>query len=301
MRPPARTSAAGATGSLFLGLNAFQSVVRILDYISHGQAVVRAYPSVVSVLMNPVMGLGTLAAGLLFLYQVVKREDTTRGVSGPGGKWFKVSGYVIGAATILAVPAWYLFIRTPIAPEFQRIYETRAKALGQPVRSPERSSKCYQGVFDHATVVFWDELMMLYVLPTDSPDARWRAYHESDYETGPEWFNNDEAVIKRLKLPPGCDPPVAGMASRWDRDPQEWSWVGCRRWHYIYYPSAITFQRFEHGLLIGPLHTDKRTEFGEVLGIMDSGGWFTERVVAKAAHSVRATPSTAGPKPPSGR
>jgi len=169
-----------------------------------------------------------------------------------------------------------------VSPIFAATYNSYGKQLGAPTSGPQLSESVYQGVYEHATVLWTKELLTLYVLPTDGAGKPWKLYHDSDIETDPKWWT-DEFVAKELNLPNTCSPPSGGIASRWSRDRDEWKSIGCRRWQYAYSSKVVTFQHFQNGLLIGPLRISTVVEDGENFVLLAGGLWYSEEAHVKAA------------------
>lgn len=192
----------------------------------------------------------------------------------------------------------------PVASEFQHVYASHAAALGQPLGPLKNSAKVYFGVFQHAMGLYVDEFSVLYILPIDLSTRR---EFSGSQESRGRYFC-DEWIKQQLGL--SCDPPVAGIASLWDRDkdrdPGRWNWIGCRDWHRLYHEEEykaqfrhrafrpVVFQRFQFGDLIGRLSrlraTDPRDDTTQTIGVVRGVTWFSELTSGEPASSVDATP-----------
>jgi hypothetical protein len=314
MRPPTRRSVSGGTGAVFLGFDTLQTAIRCLEYISRGKTAMGAYPLLVAILLNPFTTLIALVTGWWLVYRAMAPgKDAASRVLGPSGEtfapaasrnWIKVSGWFMAIGVVLAAPAWYFFIRVPIAPEFKHIYAVHRKDLGEPLRSAEYSTKTYQAVFGGAVELYMGGtggLSTNYVLPL-GPGKISMALPDNNESRG-RYFC-DEWIRRQLDIT--CGPPIAGMASLWVGAPQQWAWMGCRSWHRLYHEEQYTaefpgrsfrpiiYQRFEHGELIGRLNvlpaSDPRGKGSEVIGIIRGGTWFSEPTPDEPASSVDATP-----------
>ena len=142
---------------------------------------------------------------------------------------------------------------------FLSAYLLHGAALGRPTDSqrviPLR--EIYVAGHEHAIVIWTYFNTRFYRLGLDGELAgKWTSRPDPEFADSnrPEW-RDDAALRRRFRTPTSADPPFAGIALRWSRDPESWQWIGWRRWQWNFEPtdSWPAYQEFERGMIIGGL------------------------------------------------
>lgn len=175
---------------------------------------------------------------------------------------------------------------SPISREFHKFSED-AGGLGASRGSLEQSTIVYHAVHEHGYVVWLRELNMHFLLPLDQSNRKAVRQIDADWDLGREWYEEDRLRTK-FNPPQGKLPPKGGFARHWDRDPQRISWIGWRLWDCVYRgEKQFFYQKFEHGIIMGPLHLTKQSnDDAQYFLIRDDGTW----AHWSASKSVKAPP-----------
>jgi hypothetical protein len=182
---------------------------------------------------------------------VEKNLSTWRARIGRLGGWFARQWWSRPLAIVL-ITAGSLVAGALIGPMLERGPQPDPKFdhahAGVPMLgaalSPSEPSLMYAEGHDRGFVIWSQSLGTHYAL---LPNGSVISQVDTDWAVG-DWYKEDE-VRRRLNLPPGCLPPIGGIARAWNNDPQ-WAVLGCRTWACA---SATIVQRFARGNIIGPV------------------------------------------------
>jgi hypothetical protein len=174
----------------------------------------------------------------------------------------------IVTAIAVALIAWY-FWPISVHAGFSDLYADYSLQLGKATRPAELSSQLDQYWHDGGLVLYPHDLLTAYAIPINltkkavkQPDPFWDAPRT----------DCDEAAIRRnWKGPPapaGKKYPICGVFRYWDK----WPWLGWRRSN-CGYVRQVSFQKFEHGIIIGPVLLSEETPATENIAILDDGTW----------------------------
>jgi hypothetical protein len=162
---------------------------------------------------------------------------------------------------------------------FRAVQLKYSRKLGDAIAQSE-TSHAYQAAYEHAMVLWIDGQKAFYQLPSD-PAKKWVKYPDPDWQSDPEWYR-DVDLRRRFRPPPGLGPPYAGVASRWVRDPDNWTWIGWRQWHCSFDPNQVFLQRFEHGTMLVPFRLHPLNKAAQVFVLLDDGSWSSESATVDA-------------------
>jgi hypothetical protein len=189
---------------------------------------------------------GTLMAGSALLLQEVRDAP--------------ILAYIfigIGVCCTILLIVQGLLPKVKVYRLFRAVHATQAAKLGKPLAAGVRvkSDEIYQAVHEHATVIWLRSQMRIYRLAIK--DETWSSKVDPDWDTDKSAYN--DADIKRrfgFEPPEGLGPPHGGVAVRWFANPQDWKWMGWRKWHCQLLDDSEglpAYQIFEGGIMIGGL------------------------------------------------
>ena len=181
----------------------------------------------------------------------------------------------------------------PVFELFKPTYDVFAKDLGRATSLVRRMqlAEVYQSSHEHAIIIWTLFNKQFYRLGLDGDKVnKWTSRPDPDFQDSdkPEW-RSDVELRKTFKAPAGKDPPFAGVALRWSKDPGGWEWIGWRSWHCYFQQTALlpAYQEFERGLLIGGLGSEEGDSQVYVLiddkDSRDSGHWGSRPILGVTA------------------
>jgi hypothetical protein len=161
---------------------------------------------------------------------------------------------------------------TPVYKPFRKAHDVYKEQLGGAV-SLERSTgpMPIQSYHEHAMVFWSDKPSWFYKLPFDGK-RNWEFEQDPTWDDRPIWRNEKE-LRKLFKPPKGRNAPRYGIASHWDKNRENWSWIGWRVWDCLFFDDQVFIQEFQHGKLLGPLRKTPEQSRAQVIVIFDNGSW----------------------------
>jgi hypothetical protein len=161
---------------------------------------------------------------------------------------------------------------TEVFAPFLPAYEVSKAKLGNPISLGELAGDMpQQHAHERAMVIWIEKPFGFYKLPNDR-NRKW------EFEADPAWddekgnWDNAEQLIQMFKPPKGKNPPYYGVASHWAKDPENWAWIGWLTWKCLYH-NTLFIQRFEQGIIIGPLRVSVNQDRAQVVVILNDGTW----------------------------
>lgn len=168
-----------------------------------------------------------------------------------------------------------------VAVLFNPIYPKYSERLGSPLGEAD-SSYAYQGVHDHATVLWLNQQKAFFQLP-NSPLRKWVRLPDSDWADGRVYRDQDLIPqFRRFHLPEGRLPPYGGIAHRWLSDPENWEWIGWRNWDCYFQPNDTFAQTFQNGMMLGPFSLSPKNKATQVFVLFNDGTWLAEQSAAES-------------------
>lgn len=171
-----------------------------------------------------------------------------------------------------AQPSWKIITFQPRVYEpFEDVYKKYKSKLNDPIGEVKTTNSVYYAVHENANVIWLKVHARFYVL--NDLNRKWTEYYESSWDLDPKWHNK-KWLIERFQPPEGLDPPYAGVAWLWDRDPENWSWIGFKEWDCLH--KNIYYQEFEEGMIIGNFLRHPSRGSSILFVLMDDFRWELE-------------------------
>ena len=266
-------------------------VVDFLDWYGRAESLMRLihFPSKwAHYLSNPIVHLALIVGGILWLFHLSTKHKEERALFGADGKpvpltrsvqevaagrfvRLALSAIIVGIIFALLL-VWFTSI--PVNPLFRSAYDANTRELGNPTAKAQSAGEMpYQAAHELA-MVFWSQALVgFYKLPHDQK-MRWEFEYDPTWDDQNPVWGDDKQLRELIRPPEGKNPPHYGVASHWHKNPQNWEkQIGWLNWDCLFYRDTVFFQRFEHGMLIGPLRVSKKLEVADVLVILDDHSW----------------------------
>lgn len=151
----------------------------------------------------------------------------------------------------------------------------RQAGIGKPIGKAKRGGFATWTAFQNAAVLWLRDTNCIYQLPLDREA---RAVKSVNDPRAPDEYFRPEVVRKKLGLSDERDPPRGGIALAWERDPENWDWIGERRFRHPIKDRDLLIQRFERGLIVGFMPAGQNTDDKVVVWLVDGGTWQTVEV-----------------------
>jgi hypothetical protein len=190
-----------------------------------------------------------------------------------------------GVATALGIAWVYAFEPPPASAQSARItkdaFATLAKKypeLGEPTKSAPNPNKSIvvESLHENGAVFWFFDTGTAYYAPTEDMRNRGQSgLIVSDNNAENESTDLHEARYRANQFPDcykrGLKGPSGGVAKRWLTDPAKYRWIGCERFSNGFNPGEISYQRFDHGIIIGPGRTniEERDNLGKFYAFSD--------------------------------
>ena len=173
--------------------------------------------------------------------------------------------------------------RNSVHPSFQVAWKLHDTELGHPISGPQLPMGWGgdQMVFEHGVQIYTQDFM--YVLWDSGIYELLTEQNAPAYSKDSPWWKDTE-LRKMLEIPKNHRPPYGSMAVLWKKDPEHWRKLGNRLWHCDYNKTALTYQDFENGRMIG-IFRDSQTadDSGRIyILILKGSRWESWRAVGMA-------------------
>jgi hypothetical protein len=225
-------------------------------------------------LIWPNAGVMLMAAGALVLLAGIRVDGWKVSTHRVDRKrlWQVIVGISI-MVIILSVATWYRWYQLLPYEEFVFINDSYP-SVGNPTKQAALSSKVDHYWYDNGIVIYISESQMFYVIPYDDDK---KIIAQQDKSWGLEKSDYDESTIRREwkyspPIPANRKPPIYGVKRYWDK----WPWLGWRV-SQCSYPMLVHSQRFEHGIVVGPILLSPKAADTENIAIFDDGSVKTRR------------------------
>jgi hypothetical protein len=160
-----------------------------------------------------------------------------------------------------------------VDPQFKQIQET-VPQLGKPRLPAVLADDAYQAVYDQANIIWIKSLFSILTLPTDAArKVTWQ--EDTNYSKDLKFFNDDWLKTQFADVPDGKYPPHGGVAYYWLQNPDQWKWVGWRKWYCRFF-NQIRYQQFENGTVVGIFHSDPAKDAGQIFIVLNDNSWLTK-------------------------
>jgi hypothetical protein len=219
----------------------------------------------------------TLAVvGLLSVYEERKRKTMVG----------SILVMAIGALIFCGGAAWYFWPMGTqeliIDPEFVEVHRLSSR-LGKATSNAFEGGVAYQARYEHAMVIWLESLLTFYIFPDDRTKSA-IVQKDSDWSADPRLTNDVELRKLFPKIRRDKNPPYAGIANQWLRNPKEWEWLGAREWHCSYAHPGIRYQIFANGIIVGAFRLNIASNVGQAFAIANDDTWNLARTNSVAAN-----------------
>lgn len=231
-----------------------------------------------------VIGAWVLTA--IFFVAGIKWPSLRKRFGTPGNDpriWLAVgalAGIIIGTTgTTVAsrLLGFYERHKTPkIEPLFSDLYKSNSATLGPPITDPVITNETYEGVHEHAVILWIKTLSEFRRLGNDSKE--YTIQPDPIQQMDPTWYRDTDL---RLKFPECQKPPIGGVAFHWSNSPGSWQWIGCRVWDCKFYDYSTRYQAFTNGDVIGPLRYNDKALGAQAFVFLKNGTWFSRELHAE--------------------
>jgi hypothetical protein len=173
-----------------------------------------------------------------------------------------------------------------IRTEFDEAYAMHKEELrapinsAQPVALPNKHGRGFiQAAFENAWLFFLDNPGKLYAVPLHDSKKHF-VDKDDDQSIYTSWTYSNEEIRKRdtfKDVRESCMLPQGAFAIDWDKNPEEWKWIGCGQWYCGLDGRNIYFQDFDGGRMIGPVRTARQDDSSQIIILLKSGEHFAVR------------------------
>jgi hypothetical protein len=176
-----------------------------------------------------------------------------------------------------------------VHPSLKPAYDSFASELGNPRAPAQLSDDAYQAEYDRAHIVWIKPLLTIYVLPFNQEQRK--AIRQPDVWTrNPDLFDDNKLRRNPLFKPPRDKyPPHGGIANLWQKDPENWKWLGWRLWYCRFF-DEIFYQEFDSGIIFGPFRSTRTRTDRQFFVALNNGSWHQRKASSDRAPECRQIP-----------
>lgn len=153
-----------------------------------------------------------------------------------------------------------------------------ASGIGLPVEKPRKVTLAQWFEHELAAVLWIRDDGRIYQLRKGGGEKRVSLFQDHGVD---KKFHDPEQVRQMLNLQDGFNPPKGGIASAWLHEPEAWSWIGQHLSSIVLSHGVLTMQRFDNGLMVGPIPLRRGDPSKFTVWIVYDGHWGYELVRSK--------------------
>jgi len=193
------------------------------------------------------------------------------------GKTAVAISYVLALVLI----GWWLLSPPSVDSLFAEAYKQHIDELGKAKSRKGTSKIIYQAFHDRAMLIYFQDLKGWYVLFNQTgkweykrDDAMAKDTEWEDQWGNKNWLNNNNWMGDNSRPPERRKCPDGGVAKLWCDSPGFWRQIGWKRWDCAYAVDATYYQKFQRGLILGPLRSAEDKEIPQLLILSENHEYF---------------------------